>query len=282
MRLFLRQLRGELIKMSARKRTYLGFGAFLALEGVLVVILNSPPARRHFERLLTGSGFAFDEYWSMLSLGFLIISWTVFLLGGIYLSLVMGDIVAKETEEGSFRLLMSRPVSRLRILTLKYVAGAIYTFALIFFIGLTSLGVGLFDRGWGGGMFVWSDVQGVFALLPFGEGMARYLASLPMLALSTLTVSSLAFMFSCFKIKPATAAVLAVTISTVDFILLMLPFTSSYHDYSLINRMSVYVKFFTLPVPWPQLIKDYALLAGINATCFIIGWLAFQSRDFKS
>ena len=42
MRLFLRQLRGELIKMSARKRTYLGFGAFLALEGVLVVKLGQP------------------------------------------------------------------------------------------------------------------------------------------------------------------------------------------------------------------------------------------------
>jgi hypothetical protein len=69
--------------MSARKRTYVGFGAFLGLEAGLVWILNTPPARRHFQRLIESGGFDFTDYWSMLSLSFLIISWTVFLLGGI-------------------------------------------------------------------------------------------------------------------------------------------------------------------------------------------------------
>ena len=280
--LFFRQLWGELIKMSARKRTYVGFAAFLALEAGLVWILNTPPARRHFQRLVESVGSNFSEYWSMLSLGFLIISLTVFLLGGIYLALVMGDIVAKETEEGSFRLLMSRPVSRLRILLLKYCAGAIYTFALIFFIGLTSLGAGFLNRGWGGGMFIWAPEQGVFEIFPFADGLARYLGSLPLLGLSTLTTASIAFMFSCFKIKPATAAILAVTVSIVDMILVNLPFGTSYKEYSLLNHMAVYMKFFAQPIPWAVLIKQYTFLLGVNATCFIIGWLAFQTRDFKS
>ena len=282
MSLFLRQLWGELVKMSARKRTYIGFAAFLALEMGLVWILNTPPAVRHFKRLVESGGFDFSDYWSMLSLGLLIISWTVFLLGGIYLALVMGDIVAKETEEGSFRLLMSRPVSRLRILALKYCAGTLYTFALIFFIGLTSLGAGMLNRGWGGGMFVWAPEQGVFEMHSFADGLARYLGSLPLLALSTLSTASIAFMFSCFKIKPATAAILAVTVSIVDMILLALPFDTGYRAYSLINHMAVYMKFFADPIPWPELVKQYAFLLGVNATCFIVGWLSFQSRDFKS
>ena len=66
--LFLRQLWGELVKMSARKRTYVGFGAFLGLEAGLVWILNTPPARRHFQRLIESGGFDFTDYWSMLSL----------------------------------------------------------------------------------------------------------------------------------------------------------------------------------------------------------------------
>ena len=218
----------------------------------------------------------------MLSLSFLIISWTVFLLGGIYLALVMGDIVAKETEEGSFRLLMSRPVSRLRILALKFCAGTIYTFALIFFIGLTSLAAGALNRGWGGGMFIWAPEQGVFEMYPFADGLLRYLGGLPLLALSTLTTASVAFMFSCFKIKPATAAIMAVTVSIVDMILLALPFATGYKEFSLLNHMAVYAKFFANPIPWAQLIKDYTFLLGVDATCFIIGWLAFQSRDFKS
>lgn len=280
--LFLRQLWGELVKMSARKRTYVGFGAFLGLEAGLVWILNTPPARRHFQRLIESGGFDFTDYWSMLSLSFLIISWTVFLLGGIYLALVMGDIVAKETEEGSFRLLMSRPVSRLRILALKFCAGTIYTFALIFFIGLTSLAAGALNRGWGGGMFIWAPEQGVFEMYPFTDGLLRYLGGLPLLALSTLTTASVAFMFSCFKIKPATAAIMAVTVSIVDMILLALPFATGYKEFSLLNHMAVYAKFFANPIPWAQLVKDYTFLLGVDATCFIIGWLAFQSRDFKS
>lgn len=282
MRLFLRQLGGELVKMFARKRTYVGFGAFLALEAGLVWVLNTPPAVRHFERLVEGAGSAFSSYWSMLTLGFLIINWTVFLLGGIYLSLVMGDIVAKETEEGSLRLLLSRPVSRLRLLTLKYAAGTVYTFALIFFIGVTALAAAALNRGWQGGLFVWGPEQGVFELHSFGEGLRRYGLSLPLLGLSTLTVSSLAFMFSCFKIKPATAAILTVTVTIVDLILLMLPFATGYRAYSLMNHMAVYVKFFAQPVPWPELIGGYAFLLGLDATCFIIGWWAFQRRDFKS
>ncbi|MFN0125818.1 MAG: ABC transporter permease [Verrucomicrobiales bacterium] len=282
MTLFLRQLWGEIVKMSARKRTYVGFAAFLGLEAGLVWILNTPQARRHFQRLIESSGFDFGEYWSMLTLAVLIISWTVFLLGGIYLALVMGDIVAKETEEGSFRLLMSRPVSRLRILLLKYAAGTIYTFALILFIGLTSLVVAALNRGWGGSLFIWAPEQGVFEMFGFADGLKRYLCALPLLALSTLTTASIAFMFSCFKIKPATAAILAVTVNIVDMILISLPFATGYREFSLLNHMAVYAKSFAQPVPWALLVREYVFLLGANATCFIIGWLAFQTRDFKS
>ena len=38
--LFLRQLAGELKKMFTRKRTYIGFGAFLSLEIVILVLIK--------------------------------------------------------------------------------------------------------------------------------------------------------------------------------------------------------------------------------------------------
>jgi ABC-2 type transport system permease protein len=279
---FFRQLWGELVKMSARKRTYIGFGAFFGVEAALVWLLSRPKARAHFERLLEGGGFGFDAYWSMLSVAFLIMALTVFVLGGNFLALVVGDIVAKETEEGSFRLLLSRPVSRTRILVLKFLAGMLYTLALIVFIGATSLLAGLLNRGAGGGLFVWAPEEGVFEILSFSTGMARYALSLPMLALSTLTVSSIAFMFSCFKIKPATATILTVSIMVVDMILQRLPFAASYRDYALATHMAVYVKVYLQPIPWAEILRGYAFLAGIDASCFIIGWFAFQSRDFKS
>lgn len=282
MMLFLRQLWGELVKMSARKRTYIGFGAFFAIEGALVWLLGRPSAREHFRRLLEGGGFAFNEYWSMLSVAFVIMGLTVFVLGGNFLALVVGDIVAKETEEGSFRLLLSRPVSRLRILALKYLAGSLYTLALILFIGATSLLAGMLNRGWGGGMFVWAPEEGVFETYRFADGLGRYAMSLPLLALSTLTVSSIAFMFSCFRIKPATATILTVSIMVVDMILVRLPFAVSYHDYALVTHMAVYVRIYNQPIPWAEMVHGYSFLFGTDATCFVVGWYAFQSRDFKS
>lgn len=279
---FLRQLGWELVKMSARKRTYIGFGMFLLVEAALVFILQRPPSREHFRRLLETSGFAFEEYWSMTTFAVLIVGLTVFILGGNYLALVLGDIVAKETEEGSFRLLLSRPVSRFRILWLKYIAGAIYSFFLIAFIGVSALAAGIIDRGWGGGLFVWAPEEGVFELYSMSEGLGRFFLSLPFLTLSVLTVSSIAFMFSCFRIKPAAATILTVSIMIVDMILKNLPFAATYRDYALLKRMSVYMKIYQHEIPWPELMRDYAFLLGVDGTCFIIGWLAFQSRDFKS
>ena len=282
MSLFVLQLGGEVLKMSARKRTYIGFGAFLLVEAALVWMFHRPGPREHFRKLLEGSGFAFEEYWSMTTMAFLIVAFTIFILGGNYLALVLGDIVAKETEEGSFRLLLSRPVSRCRILILKYLAGVIYTFLLISFIGVTALISGAVDRGWGGGLFVWAPEEAIFEVYPFQQGLGRYFLSLPFITLSTLTVSSIAFMFSCFKIKPAAATILTVSIMIVDMILINLPFASGYHDYSLLEHMTVYARIYQHTIPWPEIAKNYSFLIGIDATCFVIGWLAFQVRDFKS
>jgi ABC-2 type transport system permease protein len=282
MRLFLLQFWGELVKMSARKRTYIGFGAFFLVEAALVWLLRRPGAREHFRRLLETSGFVFEEYWSMTTMAFLIVALTVFILGGNYLALVLGDIVAKETEEGSFRLLLSRPVSRFRILILKYLAGIAYTFFLIAFIGISALLAGFIERGWGGGLFVWAPEEGVFEVYSHWDGLGRFLFSLPFLTLSVLTVSSIAFMFSCFKIKPAAATILTVSIMIVDMILKNLPFAANYRDYALLTHMSVYAKIYQHTIPWPEIVKDYAFLFGVDGTCFIAGWLAFQVRDFKS
>jgi hypothetical protein len=35
-------------------------------------------------------------------------------------------------------------------------------------------------------------------------------------------------------------------------------------------------------IPWPKIVESYALLFGLNVTLFIIGWLSFQTRDFKT
>ena len=57
MSLFFRQLRGELWKLFARKRTYIGFGAFLALEIVILIIFQLPKVQGSWKRLIERAGF---------------------------------------------------------------------------------------------------------------------------------------------------------------------------------------------------------------------------------
>src|SRR5215210_110946 len=135
MSLFFVQLAGELRKLFARKRTYIGFGAFLLVEIAILFLQNLPKPKASFRRLIEQNGYLFEQYFSGLTLAQLVLMWTTLLLGALFLALVGGDVVAKEVEEGTLRMMLCRPVSRLRIGLLKYSASLIYTFALIGFIG---------------------------------------------------------------------------------------------------------------------------------------------------
>jgi ABC-2 type transport system permease protein len=284
MKLFFLQLWGELVKMSARKRTYIGFAAFLAVELAIFFMLRTERGQREMTSLMADNGLDVSEYFSWLTVGQSIRNWTMFILGGIYLSLILGDIVAKETEEGSFRLLMSRPISRLRLLTLKYCAGLIYTFFLVLFVTVTAFLVGLIQFGPKGGLLVYQPFFGTptFAYMEGAAAAKKLLINLPLLTVSVSTVSALAFMFSCFKMKPATAAILGVSVVMVDFLLSQLPIAGSYQPYSLINRMSCHFQVYRPQIPWEKLAIDYSYLLAIQATAFVVGWFAFQIRDFKS
>jgi ABC-2 type transport system permease protein len=55
------QLRGELEKLFARKRTYIGFGAFVAMEILILAILTLPRARQAFGELMANNGLRFED-----------------------------------------------------------------------------------------------------------------------------------------------------------------------------------------------------------------------------
>ncbi len=281
MTIFWRQLRGELKKLFARKRTYIGFGAFLGVELLVLGLLRLPSVQRGFKRLLEGAGYVAEDYFSGLTLGLTITLSTVFLLGALYLALVAGDIVSKEVEDGTLRMILSRPISRLRILALKLCACAIYTLTLSVFIAVTALAAGWLHAG-KGGLFVYAPLEGIFAVFDPATGLARYALSVPFLALSLLGVSLLGFFFSCLPMKPAAAAILTLSVLFVDNILRNIPFFSAIREWFLTARMSAWISVFHYRIPWEAMLEDYAWLAAINATLLILGAAAFSQRDFKS
>ena len=281
MSLFFLQLRGELWKLFARKRTYLGFGAFLLIEILVLFLLNLERVRRSLTRVIEDSGYPAEEYLSGLTLALLVMLWSVFLLGSLYLALVAGDIVGKEAEDGTLRMMLCRPVSRARILVLKLSAVGIYTFALTAFISLSALIAGLLHSG-PGGLFVFAPMERVFALHDFGPGLARYALASAFLAVALLTIGGIGFFLSCLDIKPAAATIGTLSLLFLDSILKNIPFFESIREYFLTAHMASWIYLFEARIPWERIIESYAWLFGINATLVLLALAVFQSRDFKS
>jgi len=281
MSLFLTQFHHELRKLFARKRTWLGFGAFLGVEIIILLLIQLPSAQRSWKFILERAGFGFDQYFSGLTLAFQIVIWTVFLLGALFVALVAGDIVAKEVEDGTLRMTLCRPISRVRLLLIKYLTCVLYTFALVFFIGISALIVATFKQGTGG-FFAFQPLRGLFALFESAPGHARYFIALPLLALSMTSVASIGFMLSCWNMKPAAATIATLTYFIADGIFRAIPYFEGIKQWFLTTHLEAWYDVFRSPVPIEGMIGDYAYILGVNATLVIVGILVFQTRDFKS
>jgi len=261
----------------------MGYGAFFVMEAVILFVYKLERSQRHMRDLVERNGLEFGTYYSSLTITFTIMLLSMFLLGSIYFALVAGDIVAKENEDGNLRMVFARPVSRLRLLLVKYAAVSLYTFSFVFFVGITGYLMAVAAVGWEGGLFVMEPKMKVFSAFPdWGEGAFRLGLSAAGIGLSMITLSSIAFMFSCFRIKPAAATIITLTILFVDMILQGFPFFKPYESYFVTWRMSAWVFLMDQHISWPKLIESYAFLGGLNVTLFVIGWLAFQTRDFKT
>lgn len=281
--IFLQQLTGELRKLFARPRTWMGYGAFLALEILVLVVYKLEATQNAYRRGLEQNGLEFGVYYSSLTVTFTIMLASMFTLGSIYFALVAGDIVAKENEDGNLRMVFARPVGRLRLLLVKYTAICLYTFTFVFFVGISGYAMAVAAVGWEGGLFVMEPKMKVFAAYPdWAEGASRLALSAAGIGISMITLSSIAFMFSCFKIKPAAATIITLTILFMDFILQEFPFFKPYTSYFITYRMSAWVFLMEQYISWPKIIESYAILFGLNVSFFTIGWLSFQTRDFKT
>lgn len=280
MMLFFQQWYGELMKLFARRRTYIGFGAFLALQ-ILVFLLVKKfglPTRR----VIAAAGESADYYLSALTVASFVVVVSVFLLGALFLSLVAGDIVAKEAEDGHLRLLLARPVSRFRLLLLKYLTCCCYAVVLILFLVVSAFVLGLALHGWGGGYFVLVPEVSVVAFHDWSTGLERYFVSAVFLGLSMTAIGSIAFFLSCFRIKPAAATIGALTYVLVDFIIRTSGFMESYQHLLITKHMAVWGRLLAETIDWPLIVRGYTVIFAVNISLFTLGYAVFESRDLKS
>ncbi len=286
--MFLAQLKNELWKLFGKKRTYIGFGAFVVAQTAMLMIFKYTHWQRDFERLLADNGYLASDYISALTVALLMLMPQLGLLLPLYVALVGGDLVAKEAEDGTLRMILSRPISRLRLLMVKWFAGVIYTAVLVLALGAIALVFARLYFPWKG-MFVFfpaprelASVQQVFSLFQPNEGFALYAFSHLFIVLNTITLMSVAFMFSCFNMKPAAATILALSYLFVNSVVQNIPFFARYQEWYITYHLQSLFWVFQRPTPWAQIFQSEIILLAASATAVIIGAVGFQMRDIKS
>jgi len=271
-------LKIELYKILKRPRTYIGFGAIL-----LIVLALEFAFFAEGETLI---GFVFQNLSTVFRLEGKIITMnflTYMLLNvlilhvPILICLVTGDIISGESANGSLRLLLQRPYSRAKIYMAKWLAGVIYTIALVVFLGLVSylLGAALFGDG---DLIVFRRGVHVFDA---ADVQWRFIGAFGMGILSMTVIASLSIMISSFtnnSIGPivGTIAVLIVLniISTVAANVLqpILPYIFTTH-------VIKWQYFFDTTIDWGSIQTAIVVQVVYILVFTAIGLINFKRKD---
>lgn len=279
--MFLAQLKNELWKLFGKKRTYIGFGAFVFAQTVMLLMFKYTRWQGDFERLLAGNGYLAAEYISALTVALLMVLPQMALLMPLYVALVGGDLIAKEAEDGTLRMILSRPISRFRLLFVKWVAGIVFAGVLVLSLGAIALGFARLYFPWKG-MFVFAHEPFTFGLFPASQGLSLYAFSQLFMVVNAVTLLSIAFMFSCFNMKPAAATILTLSYLFANMVIQHIPFFERYQNWFITHHLECWFWVFQDPTPWAQIVQSEIILLAASATALAIGAMGFQLRDIKA
>ncbi len=207
----------ELYKIFKRQRTYIAFAVIAAII-LLVQIAMKFGGDEYVDLMLTGVKDTFEVSVTEVLNGYLVCFIVLNLLlihVPILVALVAGDTIAGEANMGTLRLLVSRPVSRTKLLLVKFIASCIYTLILLVWVAFLSLFVSMLVFG----------TNDLFVAREYGSNIIsghdvlwRYVAAFFFAAAGLITVAALSFLFSAFSdnaVGPIVATVCVIIVFTI-------------------------------------------------------------------
>lgn len=278
---FLNQLYWELYRLWTRPRTYIGFGACLVFDIAAALLLHVPGVRTAMAHdvwrsatLLGGSAFAGPSI-AVHTLGE-----SITIMGTLGFALVGSDLVAKEAEDGTLRMILCRPVLRISLFLQKLGVALAYAVALTLFASATSLVVGLLFEGPGPLVLIASH-EGIVGTFDFAAGMHRYYLATLLLMVSSASGVLVPFALGCLKMKPSLAAVIALTFFFADDIVRTQPSLSQATPHSYTTRLITWRQAFNNEISWLKVRRNYKQLLWIDAALIAGAWLAFSCRSAR-
>ncbi len=268
----------ELAKVFSKWRTFIGFIALAVLIPVIVLAMKAEGntyfsfATQTLQQAFTITGNLMNGY---------TVAYIIF--GSLYIhvpflvTLVAGDILAGEATAGTYRLILTRPVSRTTMVTAKWIASSLYTVGLVIIMAALSLGLGIALLGTGEVVVIRSQIT----IIAADDALWRFAAAYGYAIISMLTVSGVAFLFSSLvenSIGPimSTMAIIIVftIISAID-----VPILATIRPFLFTNHMTGWRFLFDDPVPWPRIITSGSILLGHIVACYLAALFILRRKD---
>ncbi len=271
----------ELYKIFTRKRSYIGFVA------VIVIVLIAQAAmlwegKTMHEFLTKNLSEAFFMQGNLIN-GYLM---TYLVLNFLWVHIplliviVTGDLFSGEAHGGTFRLILSRPVSRFRIVTVKFIAAFVYTSALMLVFAVSSLGLGLVLFGKGDLMVIFKAVN----ILPEHDIMWRFILAFLYGFLGMVSIAALSLLLSSMAnnslgpiLSTMAIIILFTMISTFDF-----SFFSYIRPFLLTSYLDSWQLLFAFEVNLKAIYFDAMVLLLHVFLFYIITVYYFKRKDILS
>ncbi len=207
----------ELFKIFKRPRTYIAFAVITAIVLLIQVALKFG-GQEYMGLMMSGLNESFEVPTEEILNGYLVCFVILNLLlihVPILVALIAGDAVAGEANMGTLRILVSKPISRTKLLLVKFLASSIYTLLLLLWVAVLALFVSIWLFGTND-LFVAREFES--NIISANDVLWRYLAAFGFSAIGLICVAALAFMLSVFaenSVGPIVATVSVIIIFTI-------------------------------------------------------------------
>ena len=264
--------RSELRLVFRRRRNLAGLVVLAAVPVFISIAVKSQSSRPgreapDFFRSITENGL-------FVALAALTIEMGLFL--PLAVAVIAGDAVAGEANVGTLRYLLGVPVSRLRLLAVKYAAIVVFSFVATFTITVTGIVMGLLLFG-GGDMTLLSGTQ-----VGFADGAGRVALATAYLACGIASLGAVGLFISTLTEQPIGATIAVVVFSTASFILDSIPQVDWLHPYLITHHWPAFGDLFRDPIVWNGVGQGLYVAAAYVVVFFLAAWARFAGKDVTS
>jgi ABC-2 type transport system permease protein len=267
-----RLLRSEIRLIGGRRRNQMGLLVLAAVPIVLAVSVKLSSGG--------GGGGGPDFLDSVTSNGLFVPLAALGVEMGIFLplaiSMLAGDAVAGEANIGTLRYLLTVPVSRTRLLAVKYASlciGALWGVATVAVAG-GIVGVALFGTG---PLTTLSGNQ-----LDFPAALGRLLLVILYLSAGIAALAAVGLFISTLTEQPIAATIALMIFTILSWILDAVPQLEWLHPWLIVHEWLSFSDLLRDPPFWDNVLRGLGVDAAYAAVFWLLAWARFSGKDITS